>query len=318
LFKRAFVFLFCLVLLATTGVPARAQQTMGQYFPETGHNVVGDFYTFYQGIPDATLVFGYPITEEFVNLQGIKVQYFQRARLEWRPEMPAGQQVQLTSLGQLLYAPGAPSLPLNIPGACRSFPTGFSICYDFLTFYDQHGGAARFGNPISAFEFQPDGRIVQHFERARFEWHPELPRGQNVTLTDLGRIYFDYSGEDQARLPRVQPQDTGSVSPPTILSLRTMAFVWKAVTQPSDTQRIYVIVQDQTLTPVPNARVSVTVNLSVGPAWTRTISTDANGIAVFPDVAFTDQIYGSLIVVSVQVEMNGLTANTTTSFRIWR
>jgi hypothetical protein len=97
-----------------------------------------------------------------------------------------------------------------------------------------------------------------------------------------------------------------------------MAFVWKAVTQPTDTQRIYVIVQDQTLAPVPGARVSVTVNLSVGPAWTRTITTDANGIAVFPDVAFADQIYGSLIVVGVQVESGGLTANTTTSFRIWR
>jgi len=318
LFKRAFVLLFCLVLLATTGIPVRAQQAMGQYFPETGHNVVGDFYAFYQGIPDATLVFGYPVTEEFVNLQGIRVQYFQRARLEWRPEMPAGQQVLLTSLGQLLYTPGAPSLNLNIPGACRPFSTGFAVCYDFLAFYDQHGGAVCFGNPISAFEFQPDGRIVQHFERARFEWHPELPRGQNVTLADLGRIYFDYSGEDQARLPRVPPQDESVVPPQTLLSLRTMAFVWKAVTQPSDTQRIYVIVQDQTLAPVPDARVSVTVNLSVGPAWTRTIYTDANGIAVFPDVTFTDQIYGSLIVVGVQVEKSGLTASTMTSFRIWR
>ncbi len=81
MFKRTFVILLCLVLLATVGIPVRAQQTAGQYFPETGHNVLGDFYTFYQGIPDAAMIFGYPITEEYVNSQGLKVQYFQRVRL---------------------------------------------------------------------------------------------------------------------------------------------------------------------------------------------------------------------------------------------
>ncbi|MDO9349453.1 MAG: hypothetical protein Q7T47_09225, partial [Anaerolineales bacterium] len=72
------------------------------------------------------------------------------------------------------------SLSLNIPGACRPFSTGYAVCYDFLTFIDQYGGVALLGNPVSAFEFLSDGRIVQYFECARFEWHPEFARGENI------------------------------------------------------------------------------------------------------------------------------------------
>jgi hypothetical protein len=316
--KRGVLFLTCLVLLAA-GVPAYAQQTTGRYFPDTRHNVVGEFYLYYQNVPEAELVFGSPITEQFVDRSGRTVQYFQRARFELWPEMPVGQRVQLTPLGSLLYTPGAPSLSVNVAGACRTFPTGFSVCYDFLTFYDAHGGAALFGNPISAFEFQPDGRILQYFERARFEWYPERPRGQNVSLSDLGRIYFDTIREDPLWLRPTEP--LAIVAPAArsaITSLRASAFVWKAVTLPSDTQRVFVVVQDQTLTPVEGAQVTVTVNFSYGPARTYRAVTDANGVAVIPDIEFQDQVYGSLIEVSVRVEKSGLVATTTTSFRIWR
>lgn len=296
-----------------------AQQTTGRYFPDTRHNVIGEFYAFYQSVPEAELVFGSPITEQFVDRLGLTVQYFQRARFEWRPEMSVGQRVQLTPLGSLLYVPGAPSLNVNVAGACRQFATGFSVCYDFLTYYDAHGGMARFGNPISAFEFQPDGRIMQYFERARFEWYPERPRGQNVVLSDLGRIYFDRVGEDPVRLLPAPPAEiSGTTAVSSITSLRASAFVWKAVTLPADTQRIYVIVQDQTLTPVAGAQVTVTVNFSYGPARTYSAVTDANGVAVIPDFQFQNQVYGSLIEVNVRAEMGGLVATTTTSFRIWR
>ncbi len=296
-----------------------AQQTTGRYFPDTRHNLIGEFYAFYQSVPEAELVFGSPITEQFVDRAGVTVQYFQRARFEWRPEMPVGQRVQLTPLGSLLYTPGAPSLNINVAGACRSFPTGFSVCYDFLTYYDAHGGLARFGNPISAFEFQPDGRIVQYFERARFEWYPERPRGQNVTLSDLGRIYFDRVGEDPLRLLPVPPLEiVARGADSSLTSLRASAFAGKAVTQPNDTQRIFVIVQDQTLMPVEGAQVTVTINFSYGPAQTYRAVTDANGVAIIADIPVRDQVPGSLIEVNVRVERGGLIATTTTSFRIWR
>jgi hypothetical protein len=92
----------------------------GKYFTETGHNVVGKFWNTYQSTPDAEVLFGYQITDQFVAVfpAGLEVQYFQRARFEYHPELPEGQCVQLTPLGTSLYKAGAPSLNLNIPGAC--------------------------------------------------------------------------------------------------------------------------------------------------------------------------------------------------------
>src|SRR6185503_10359596 len=42
----------------------------------------------------------------------------------------------------------------------------------FLTFWREHGGVLIFGYPLSE-EIVDDGRIVQYFERARFEYHSE-------------------------------------------------------------------------------------------------------------------------------------------------
>lgn len=90
----------------------------GMYFPATGHSVVMAFLDFYlqYGGPD---LLGYPITE-LVNENDRLVQYFERGILEWWPELPNGQRVQLSSLGEsyfqlaqhdptLLYARIAPS-----------------------------------------------------------------------------------------------------------------------------------------------------------------------------------------------------------------
>ncbi len=57
----------------------------------------------------------------------------------------------------------------------------------FLTFWREHGGVLIFGYPISE-EIVENGRIVQYFERARFEYHPEeLGKGDQVQLSLLGR-----------------------------------------------------------------------------------------------------------------------------------
>ncbi len=42
----------------------------------------------------------------------------------------------------------------------------------FLTWWLEHGGVMIFGYPISD-EMVENGRVVQYFERARFEYHPE-------------------------------------------------------------------------------------------------------------------------------------------------
>ena len=46
--------------------------------------------------------FGYPISE-VEDEDGLMVQYFQRARFEWRPEKPAGERVVLSNLGEMYF-----------------------------------------------------------------------------------------------------------------------------------------------------------------------------------------------------------------------
>jgi len=119
-------------------------------------------------------------------------------------------------------------------------------------FFSEHGGQDRFGNPISGSEFQPDGRLVQYFKRARFEWHPELAAGQKRHASGFGGIYFN-AHEDATWLNSSLPLDNIPllIKPP--LSLQTLAFVARSVTLPDDTQKLFVVVQDQTLSPVPGA-----------------------------------------------------------------
>jgi hypothetical protein len=319
--KRILIGLVFLAMLGSTGGTAQALQGSSRYFPETGHYVTGEFLTYYQGISDASLVFGLPITEAFVTNTppGLTVQYFQRARFELHPDQPEGRRVQLAVLGILLYKVGAQSMNLNAPGACRAFSTGFSVCYDFLTFFDAHGGLNRFGSPISAFEFQTDGRITQTFERARFEWHPELKRGENIKLADLGSIFFYQVGEDPARIQKPTPvSGAPQVPSQTIITLKTLAFVWKAVTQPTDVQKVFVVVQDQTLSPVSGATGTVTVNLPGQSALVYPVVTDAKGIAVVSGVSFQNIPAGTLVQISVTMSYGGLTSSATTSFRVWR
>ncbi|MCX7608045.1 MAG: hypothetical protein N2049_02335 [Anaerolineales bacterium] len=307
------------LLLACLPEARTHAQVGGQYFPQTGHNLVGEFWLFYQSIPDAALVFGAPITEQFPARDGSGkiLQYFERARLELDPSKPVGERIQITPLGRLLYQPGRPSVNLTVPGACRVFPNGYGVCYDFLAFYDKYGGLERFGNPISAFEFQSDGRITQTFENARFEYYPERGAGNTVRLADLGRIYFNLH-EDPALLAPVPPLSAIPRPGEAVVSLKVTAFVWKAVTLPTDTQKVYVIVQDQASKGVEGATGVVVVHFPDGRDATYPFTTNASGIAILSNIEFVKQKAGSLVAVDVQVVYKGLTATTSTSFRIWR
>ena len=197
--SRPLVLLLALSLLLATGIPAQAQAQDFRYFSETGHNVYGEFLHFYQQASNPLLIYGYPITEEFTRSGGLRVQYFQRARFEYHPEMPAGRRVILTPLGTDSYIA---STQINIysPLSCRYFAaTGYSVCFEFLQFFDTNGGMAQFGLPVSPFEYRDD-TIVQYFENARLEWQPSLTGGVNIGLANLGSEYFTDRHEDPARL----------------------------------------------------------------------------------------------------------------------
>lgn len=298
---------FC--LLITSWGSVQAQTSDAEYFAQTGHFVRGSFLSYYHSISNPTLLFGYPLTEQFTSKDGKTVQYFQRARFEASSD--TAQSIVLTPLGREMYSPGR-QLVINNPFACRSFTqTGYSVCFAFLEFFEQNGGVARFGYPISPFEFR-NNQIVQYFENARFEWRPGLAEDQRIGLTDLGRIYFDQIGEDPAFLKPSQ-QDA---RPNLVLSLRVRAFPEEAVTTSNDQQTIYVLVQDQKLQPVAGASGLATIRLASGDILQQPFEINSRGVGSF-SFGFTNQPKGNLVNVDINVTYNDLGGKTKTSFRIW-
>lgn len=312
--RRFAALLLVVFLLGAGGSSVRAQTIDSKYFSETGHNVAGEFLKFYENNPNAAFLYGYPITEEFFSKDGKKVQYFQRARFEYRPDLPEGQRVQITPLGRLMYVPAGKLEVNSNTFACRAYPqTGFAVCFSFLEFFDAYGGAAQFGYPISGFEYH-ENKLVQYFENARLEWQPWKPEGQRVVVSDLGRMYFDKLGEDPALLPPAQPLNGAAQR--MVLSLNVRAFVWKAVTLASDSQLIFIIVQDQNLQPVNNATCAAVVHWADGRADTHMLATNSNGVGIV-SFSFANQPYGSLVYADVACSYGSLNKATATSFRIW-
>ena len=309
--SRLIALFLALAVLLTQWGKASAQSADVQFFPETGHNVRGDFLHFYNSVLNPKLVFGYPITEQIRSKDGKTVQYFQRARLELRADGSENEHVQLTSLGEALYAPSN-QLYLSNSAGCDSFPTGYTVCFAFLDFFKANGGRAQFGNPISPFEFH-ENLIVQYFEKARFEWRADRPEGQRVVLTDLGRLYFEQLGEDQAYLKPINPLDA-TINP--ILSIKVRAFVAKSVTHASSQQTVYIIVQSQTQQAVSNATGKVTVHWPDGRTDDYFFTTNRAGLGTVT-FNFADQKEGELVPIEVVVAYQGLAGMTRTSFRIW-
>lgn len=298
------------ILLASWG-SVQAQSADIQYFPETGHNIRGDFLQFYKSVKDPTLVFGYPLTEQISSKDGKTVQYFQRARFELRAELAERQRVQLTLLGRHSYNPGG-QLNIDNSSGCQLFITGFRVCFAFLDFYQANGGTIQFGNPISPFEFH-DQLIVQYFEMARFEWRADRPEGQRVVITDLGRTYFDQLGEDPAHLKPVPPLDA-TINP--VLSIRVRAFVIKPIMLSSGRQTVYVIVQSQTLQAISDATGRATIYWPDGRTEEYFFTTNGSGLGSLT-FDFEKQKQGELVPIEIAVTYQGLAATTRTSFRIW-
>jgi hypothetical protein len=315
--RIVFVAVFC--LLFTTWGSVQAQTSDVEYFQQTGHSIQGEFLRYYQSFPNPTYNFGYPLTEQFTSKDGKTVQYFQRARFELATDSTSP--VKLTPLGSLMYSPGDRQVPVNNPLACRTFPeTGYSVCFAFLEFFEQNGGVERFGPPITPFEFH-NNQIVQYFENARLEWQPGLGEGQRIGLTDLGKLYFDQTGEERAFLRPIQQGITGPNPIPIpereVLNLQVRAFPAKAVTTPTNQQTIYVLVQDQNLQAVGNASGFATIQLPDGQLLSRTFSVNEKGVGTF-DFEFQNQPNGKLVYINISVTYNNdLQETTATSFRIW-
>ena len=180
-------------------------------FAETDQTVRGEFLRFFDRYGGVTQL-GYPLTEEMV-VEGWRVQYFEKGRLEYHPENEPTYRVTIGWLGDLLQRRRPPIATETIPRADdpnhRYFPqTGHTVSGDFLRYFDTHGGTVQFGLPISQ-PFLLDGRLTQDFQSARFFWHPELE--SPITLEPIGRVHLKASGLDVALL---KGSETESIASP--------------------------------------------------------------------------------------------------------
>jgi hypothetical protein len=162
------------------------------YFSQTSHNLAGAFKQYWE-LHGGLAQFGYPKTEPFRELnpadgQIYLVQYFERNRFEYHPELAGtAHEVLLGLLGnqvteQRRAGGEAPFNRIDNPNRPeqRYFPeTGHSLSAQFRAYWEATGGLGVYGYPISEpfVEVNPadgQGYWVQYFERNRFEYHPEL------------------------------------------------------------------------------------------------------------------------------------------------
>ena len=107
----------------------------------------------------------------------------------------------------ILFAACLPALPASAQEA-RCFPeTGQCLSGRFRSYWEQNGGLAVFGFPITPAEQavnREDGRsyLTQWFERARFELHPENSAPYDVLLGRLGDDLLRRNGVEWHALPR--------------------------------------------------------------------------------------------------------------------
>jgi hypothetical protein len=164
--------------------PLSNGSTNSVYFRETGHYLKDAFLNYWLmhgGVP----LYGYPISEEF-TYNGVSVQYFERSRFEYHPGSSRPWKVELSNVGSLLTE------GRNLPPATQTSSTPERTYYEqtrhtlggvFRQYWQASGGLEIFGFPISE-EMQESGRMVQYFERARFE------------LTAQGRVQLGHLGID--------------------------------------------------------------------------------------------------------------------------
>ncbi len=195
--RRSALGLLAILLMALllgvvgSGRTETAQAADSIFFKETNHSLSDEHrFLSYWNANGGLAQFGYPITDEILEMNPADqkvyiVQWFERNRFEYHPEFKGTQyEVLLGLLGRQLTLGREQEQPFqSIPDPHDSTvtyfsPTGHTIANSFKKYWEQHGGLAMFGYPITQ-EFQEsnssDGKtyITQWYERARFEYHPE-------------------------------------------------------------------------------------------------------------------------------------------------
>jgi hypothetical protein len=173
-----------------------------RFFPETGFTVANSFLRYWETY-GGLAINGYPLSperrEKLEDGREYTVQYFERVRMEYHPEYDPPNDVLLGQFGRRIHPADPPAE--QIVGALYFPQTGHNLSditadrrtvVNFGRFWDNNGGLRQFGYPISEIisERLEDGNtyLVQYFERARFEFHPEYAgTPAEVLLGQFGR-----------------------------------------------------------------------------------------------------------------------------------
>jgi len=305
-----FVFLF-------GGVSRAGAQDGERYFPETGHALDPRFAEYFDSHGGLGLL-GYPITDAFTDPNGILVQYLQNARIEYVFDLAAGRMTPaLAPLGErmgggeLKLRP--PTFPMNIRPGCRFFESsGHWVCYQFLEFYESHGGPALFGYPISE-EKVENRRRVQYFQGFRLDWYPEAPLGRQIKVAPLGYLHFRAEGLNPDLLQAREPLDFNDYR---VTQLRLRSTVGQPIADGSGEQEVFLLVLDQNLKPVAGAAVTLVARFPDGVRTLLLPPTDAGGLTrgLLP---FAGLAPGTLVRLEFWAVIDELEATTRDSFLSW-
>jgi hypothetical protein len=319
--KAVFLTIVFVIVLGSTNLVAWAQEDSWVYFPETGHTLRTPFLEYFKDT-GALARYGYPITEGYVDPHTrLMVQYFQKARLEWHPANPDPYKIQLGLLA-LELGKSIPPIPVkDIPPvadpSCAYFPeTGHTICYKFLDYWRKAGGLDMFGYPITEYVVE-NGVIVQYFQRAKMEWQPSKPLGQQIQLAPIGELYAKSGAVPPELLaPQPPPSDVPQrLAGPT--SIHARSSVLNGFVTPGGIQSAYVLVVDQLGRPVNAAAVSLVVHLPTGDVTYQLSPTDKQGVTIQAFDAGT-AAPGAIIYLEFIVTYPGLKpVSNPTSYVIW-
>jgi hypothetical protein len=218
------VALLLLPSLPPPATPDAQAQTNSHTFPQTGKTVRDRFLRYWVD-HGATAQQGLPISEEMQERSDsdgkvYTVQYFERAVFEAHPDYELPYDVLLSLLGVFQYKQkypnGAPGQVVHTSSNYRLFPeTGKRVGCEFLDYWEEHGGLAQQGYPISdefieVSDLNGQPYRVQYFERAVFEFHPENEPQNRVLLSQLGTFRYRDKHGGQAGTPTATPRPSAN------------------------------------------------------------------------------------------------------------
>ncbi len=252
---RYFPIQLLLLLLLSTLTACTPTSSPPEVAPApTRVTVAPEFETFYEELGGEELL-GQPISWVFHDSDNAPLgQYFPTVKLEMREGSPV-----VSPLGEwaVVGAEKAVRVEDTESGNSRDFPeTGQTVSGDFLTFYEENQGERLLGLPITSV-LEEDGQMVQYFVNGRLEKRPELPDGQQVVLTSLGKAYFETAEIQYVYRTTLLARPVASAS---VTNVDISSYVEAPILYGGDDQVLHVTVLTDDKRPIPELRVTAAMS----------------------------------------------------------